>query len=257
MQRALGLVDDEVVDQGPVAVDGLGAHARRPAFEVARFELGDEAARLSDERSAADRAADLGRAASPVAAHHPPRPRPAEAADEQGGGPEQHLAVMGPGQVRSEERQVGVWHRVDVGPDQPGALGAQPQVAAAEGDDARIGGRAGGDGEAIRGGARAGDDEPGSTRLAPRPADRDAGAVRVEARHPPSGLDSPARLADLGGERGRDGPEVDDARVRGVQRCEPAGVRLDLGDLAGLEAAQARHAVLGRPALEPVERAEL
>jgi hypothetical protein len=47
--------------------------------------------------------------------------------------------------VDAEERQVRVGNRVDERPDQVAALRPEPEVDAAEGNDARLGGGAGGD----------------------------------------------------------------------------------------------------------------
>ena len=49
MQCALGPVDDEVVDQLAVAVEGLSADAGGAREDVAYAELRDEAAKLGDE----------------------------------------------------------------------------------------------------------------------------------------------------------------------------------------------------------------
>ena len=94
----------------------------------------------------------------------PAEPVGVASADHQRRGAEQDLAVDRPGQVPAEERQVGIGDRVDAGAHQLAPLGAQPQVGAAEGDDPRLGRRAGGDGEPVAPGSRAADHEAGLGR---------------------------------------------------------------------------------------------
>src|SRR5689334_21149296 len=49
VDRALGAVDDEVVDQRPVAGERLGAYARRAGEYVAHLQLRNEAPKVLDE----------------------------------------------------------------------------------------------------------------------------------------------------------------------------------------------------------------
>src|SRR3954469_9236107 len=107
---------DEVVDQLAVAVERLGWDARWGGKHVADAELGDEAAQVRDEGALAGGVPDLRQPGSPKAAHQPPGPRPGKVraevagaqpadpvrvagADHQRRGPEQDLAVDGPGQM--------------------------------------------------------------------------------------------------------------------------------------------------------------
>src|SRR6202008_1811310 len=86
--------------------------------------------------------------------------------------PDQHVAGEVAGEVGAEEGEVGIGHRVDVGADQLRLGLPQLQVAAAEGDDARVGGGAAGDREAI--GPEAGaEDRLGGDRGAARVHDRE------------------------------------------------------------------------------------
>ena len=78
-----------------------------------------------------------------------PRPVGVTGAGDQGGRPDQNVAVDVLGEVHSEEGQGGVGHGVDQGANQVPALGSQPQVGAAEGDDARVGAGAGGDSQPV------------------------------------------------------------------------------------------------------------
>src|SRR3954468_23389721 len=59
VQRALGLAEHEVVDQAPVAGQGLGAHAGEGGLDVADPQLGDVARGGADERAAPGGVAQL------------------------------------------------------------------------------------------------------------------------------------------------------------------------------------------------------
>ena len=273
MDCPLGAVDDEVVDQRAVAGDRLGADSGRPGRTSAARSSGTK--RRSSPTNAV-RLAAWPSSPAPVRqwrAKQPPGAGPAErvargrgggpaeavgvaGADHQRRGPEQHLAVDAPGQVHAEKREVGVGDRVDAGPDQLAALGAQPQVGAAEGNDARLG----------RGARRRPRGGPTSA-----PAQQiDAPAVVVPGAWrdrvaPPSGAasdraagdDAPPRRLELRGEARGDRGEVDDPGRGRVERGDPGRVGLDLAHLVRADPAQAGDLVLPPPALELVERAQL
>ena len=141
-------------------------------------------------------------------------------ADDQRRRPEQHRAVGAAGQMGAEERQLGIGHRVDVRRARAGALGAQPQVAAAERDDPRRRRRR----PAAR--ARRSAQAPAQTIAARAPGRRRARGGRLRRRR--RGLDrctaqpvmTDAARASRGRRRRRAATrgEVDDARVRRVQR---------------------------------------
>jgi hypothetical protein len=59
VDRPLGAVDDEVVDQRPLAIEGLSADPDRAWHDVTVIELGDEPAQLTDEGTTADGSAEL------------------------------------------------------------------------------------------------------------------------------------------------------------------------------------------------------
>ena len=174
-----------------------------PGQDVADRELRDDsAAARGRRRGGSRRGADLAQARSARSARRaarcparrgseprsrgrtPTEPVGVAGADHQRRGPEQHLAVDRPGQVAAEEGQLRVGDRVDAGPDQLAPLGPQPQVAAAEGHDARLGRRAGRDREPVRPGARAGDRRSRRSVVPRACSDRD---------RPPSGVERAPR----------------------------------------------------------------
>ena len=218
--------------------------------------------------------ADLGQAGAPEAAHQPPGPGPGEVgaqilaaqardpvrvagAHHQRRGPEQDLAVDGPGQVAAQERQVGIRHRVDAGAHQLAPLRPQAQVAAAEGHDSRLLGGTRRDRQPVGPGAGAAD-RRSPPRSSPRSwRDGDALAVRGERMDSGSRADGCPGSLDVRCVGGRDLREVDDPGLGRVERRHAAGVRLDLGDLAAVNPAQARDLVLATPALQLVESRQL
>ena len=150
-----------------------------------------------------------------------------------------------PGQVHAEERQRRVRHGVDQAADQVGALRREPQVGAAERDDARVGVGAGQPREAVRPGAGAEHGEAASssppawrstTRRPPVPSRR----AHLDARDARAAVDLAARRPHVVGQRVRDAGEVDDRRRGRVQRRDAGGVRLDLAQPVRVEPAQAR-----------------
>src|SRR4051794_26594919 len=123
MEGPLGPMDDEVVDQPPVAIERLGADPGRSGKHVAGPELPDVGPQIRDEGPAAPRAPQLGEAGAPEPAGEAPGPGPSKIRREVAGpqladpvgvprpdhqrrGPEQDLAVDSPGQVAPEEGQV-------------------------------------------------------------------------------------------------------------------------------------------------------
>ena len=184
---------------------------------------------------------ELGEPGAPVAADQPPGPGPGErlaqvggddprraigvaGAGEQRGGAEQHRAVGVAGQVGAEERQLRVGHRVDARPDQVGALGTQPQVGAAEGDDPRLGRRPGRDREPVRPGAGAGRSSPGPGSCPGRGRGFRRRAIRPRSR----GARCRRRARRSAAKRAGDGGEVDHPGRGRVQGREAGGVRLEL-----------------------------
>ena len=274
MERALGLRDDEVVDEATVAAEGLGAHAGGAGEHVVGRELRDVAGAVRDERLAADGVAQLAQPGPPPAAGHAVGAGPGEGLAQVGGGEaaqvvgvaragqqrgraDQHLVVGAAGEVDAEERQRGVGHGVDERAHEVAALGPQAQPGAAEGDDARVG-------VAARPRPRAGPTSRRrrTPRSAPgsRPARGGCGcrlALHVGAVDRTARDHLAAGRLDVARERLRDRLEVDDGGGGGVQRVDAAGVRLDLGDLLGAQAPQARHAVGAAAALELVEPRDL
>ena len=81
-------------------------------------------------------------------------------------------------------------------------------------------------------------------------ADPDPAGRRFGALDPATDVDAAAGRGDVLGQRPGDGGEVDDAGRRRVQGGEPAGVRLDFGDLLGRQPPQARHSVGGAAPLQ-------
>ena len=140
--------------------------------------------------------------------------------------------------------------------DQLAPLGAETQVAAAEGNDPRLGRRTRRDREPVRPGAGAAHDVAGLGD-ATLVLDRDALAPRPQRAHPGARGDHPSRRLDVLRVRGRDPGEVDHARSRRMQRGDPAGVRLDLGDLVRVDPPQAGNPVGLAAPLELVEAGEL
>ena len=136
------------------------AWARMPAgpgVALAPAQGGDHAGRLGDEGGGAGGVPHLDQACAPVVAHHLPGARPAKVSADvaaagvgevvgvaggrhQGARADQHVAGEVAGEVGAEEGQVGVRHGVDVGADQLRLGRTELQVAAAEGDDAGVGG---------------------------------------------------------------------------------------------------------------------
>ena len=158
--------------------------------------------------------------------------------------------------MSAEERQLGVRDRIDVGANQLSLCRAQPQVAAAEGNDPRLRRGAAGDRHAVR-------PEPGAEDRRrrggdpARVADRYPVSARLGPRHPRIEVDAPSGCGDVLGEGLRDPDEVDHPGGGRVKRRDSARVGLDLRHLAGSEPAQARHSV-GLPApLELVEAPDL
>ena len=155
-------------------------------------------------------------------------------------------------EVHAEERQRRVGDGVDLPAHEVGAVGTQLQVGAAERHDAHVAARARAGGEHVRPRAAAGHGAPRREAL---PTDHELGAVRT-VQHRPNG-DARADLSTVGLDVARvgggDGGEVDDPRLRRVQRREACRFGLDLADLGRPDAAQPRHAVLGRAPLELVE----
>ena len=126
---------DEVVDQRAVAPHGLGADAGRAALDVAGAQRRARSARTppTKARACSARHAQLLRAGAPEAPHDPPRPRPAQAADEHRRRAEQDLAGDVAREVDAEERQVGIGHGVDEAATSAARVRAQAQVLPAEG----------------------------------------------------------------------------------------------------------------------------
>ena len=137
VEAAPGPRDDEVVDERSVAGDRLGPDPDGPGLEVFRPQLRDEPLRLLDEPARADRVAELGQAVTPMPAGEAPGAGPGERSGEAARWPQQHDSVVAAGQVRAEEGQRRVGDRIDVPPDQIGAVGSQAEVRAADRHDAR------------------------------------------------------------------------------------------------------------------------
>ena len=240
----------------PSRRERLRAHAGEGGLDVGDGQLGHVARGGAHERRAQRRVAQLGHARAPPAREHPPRAGPGERVEQvaaahggqavgvarpgdQGGGPDQHLAVDVLGQVHAEERQRRVGHRVDQRAHERAALGHQAQVGAAEGHDARIGVGAGRDGQAI--GPRAGaEDRVGGLGAAARVPEAQRSRGGGDSGDLARGRHRAAGLAHVLGVGARDGCEVDDAGVRRVQPGDPAGVRLELLDAVRVDAPQTR-----------------
>ena len=187
--------------------------------------------------------AQLGQAGAPPAPEHPPAAGPADCLAQVGGaqaaqrvgsrapasravGPIRTSPSIRLRQVDAEERQRGVGHRVDQRPDQVAAGRDQPQVGAAEGDDAGIGVGARAHREAVRPGPRAADGVAGlGDPLGV--VDRQRARAGAEPLHLAAGRDRAAALEQVRGVGAGDGAEVDDPGPRRVQAGDPGGVRLD------------------------------
>ena len=122
--------DAEVVDERPVALDGLGPDAGPRADDVGRTDVGDVALRAPHVGALGERAAHLGDAGAPVLAGHPPEARPGHDVPHVAGayagalvalaaqgqhGVRPHLELTGhpAGEVHAEEGVLRIRHRVD------------------------------------------------------------------------------------------------------------------------------------------------
>ena len=243
----------------PSRADGLRADAARAGQDVGRLELRDVALRGADEGGPVRGVAHLATgpsatSASPSATSRATRASPRGRRGGRAAGGRRRgrraMSAVGPTSTSPSMWRVrwtprngsdGSGHRVDQRADEVAPLGPQPQVGAAERDDARVGGRARGDREAVRPGAGA---EDGVARrdvavacAAPPRARRLSTAVTAQpsVTRPPRSITSPAARGRRRGSR-RSGR-------RRVQRGDARRVRLELAQLRGVEAAQARHAV--------------
>ena len=162
------------------------------------------------------------------------------------------------GEVHAEERQARVGHRVDQRAHQLAALGAQPQVGAAERHDPRLG-------RARRPSPPAG---PTSRRRRTPRSRRSRLAARVAQREPrrrpptrpPRRRRWPRsrRARSAARASARATPRKSAMPVFGrVQRGHAGGVRLELAQLVRAQPPQPRHAVLAPAPLELVQARQL
>ena len=140
----------------------------------------------------------------------------------------------------AQERQGRVWHGVDQAAHDGVAVDAQ--VGAAERDDAGFGGCPRKDCHPVRPQARAGDCPVGPI-LADGVDEYGRVVFAAEAGDLGGQGELDTGLAQLAFQGAGDGGEIDDSGAGGVQCRHASAFRLDLADLAGVDAAQARDAV--------------
>ncbi len=159
------------------------------------------------------------------------------------------------GEVDTEERKGWIGHRIDQSAHERGGVRAQGVVVAAERDDPRGRLEPGQARQPVRLQAGAADQVLRSDPVLVRPHDH-TGRVRRDTPDRDAEQQLAAERAHVVRERTRHRAVVDHCRLGRMQRAEADGVRLDLGDLATGDLADAANAVrCGAPAelLQPWE----
>ena len=267
MQRALGLRDDEVVDEATVAAERLGAHAGGAGEHVVgRRARGCSGRRRAPARAGRRRgAARSGRCATSGGPCGRCRAQARVSRRSAGGrGRARRLSrapassAVGPISTSSSvprvkwtprNGSVGVGHRVDERAHEVAALGPQAQPGAAERDDARVGVAAGRDRQPVR--PRAGaEDREARAALAAGCGGRRAGSARRSALSTAQPVTTSPPAASTSSANARATAWKSTTAVAGeCSASTPSDVRLELGDLlAGAGAAAPARRWRGRGA---------
>ena len=225
------------------------------------------------ERASAQRMVELGETRPPVAPDEAGRPGPGERRPEvprpeprhpvciarsgqEGGRPYEHLAVDPPCEVDSEKRQAWIRDGIHQRTNERPFLGLEPQVGAAEGDDAGLGRGARQHRQAI-GPCAGAENGVAGLELAAGVADVEVTASRLDSGDLARERDPASCALEVSPESRRDRAVVDDPGAGGVQRRDAAHLRLDVRELLSRETPKVTGPVRPAAVLELVERRNL
>jgi len=273
VDHPIGLLDDEVVDEGAVACEGLGAHAGAARGEIGLGDLGDERGARAGEGDAAEGSPLLRNPRAPVLARHLPEAGPAGDLErvahveararvalaregEHGVGAGLDAALDATGEVHAEEGERRVGNRVDEVSHEVSPFRREHPVLAAERDDRHVDRHPGHPRHPVAPEARAGD-EDARLEVARGGLGDDALARPHDARDHRALSDLAAAVLDLACVRRRHLPVVHDPRLGHEERRHAGHVRLALVQLVRRDAADAGEAIRASPALDLLQTRSL